>query len=561
MCFGRKVNFENKKILEMKRTICFSILLIVTGMQIHAQNWDMAKSAGGIGHEGGNGIRTDTQGNIFVSGYFSSDTIFFGAEAIISKGGGDVFIVKYNPSGDVLWAKSAGGPLDESVAGICIDQKGNSYITGYFASDTIIFEGQKLAGKGNWDIFTAKYDGSGNLLWAKNAGGSGYETGDAISLDTLGNCYITGHYNGPSFVMGSDLIAASSSNDMFVAKYDSSGNVIWAHGNGGSGDDYARGITTDPEGSTYITGSFNSPSLIFGADTLFSSGSNDIFILKYSSVGNRLWAKRFGGSQGEVGNRIMVSKNGLLTLTGMFNGSLLPYGNDTLYNTANVSFDIFVAQNDTAGNVIWAKSIGSNGNDYGFGLDVAGNGSFYLTGWYTGNILTIGDDTLTNQGSGDIFVAKFDNIGNPLWGISEAHGSTNLECSLGICLDAIGNVYITGYFMSPEVTFGSSTLINAGSEDFFLAKLVTLAGIEDENNAFSAMMVFPNPACDKLTIKNPTPHSNTQISVYDLNGRLLLQQPFTSEQTEIDVGRLAKGMYLIKLTDDTSFSTMKFLKE
>ncbi len=545
----------------MKRTISFSILLIVMGMQIHAQNWDLAKSAGGIGQDGGNGIKTDTQGNIFVSGYFSSDTIFFGAEALISKGGGDVFIVKYNPLGDVLWAKSAGGTSDETVAGICIDQKGNSYITGYFASDTLIIEGQKLANNGNWDIFTAKYDASGNLLWAKNAGGSGYETGDAVSLDTLGNCYFTGHYNGPSFMMGSYQIATSTAQDMFAAKYDSSGNVIWAHGNGGSGDDLPRGITTDNEGNTYITGSFNSPSLIFGSDTLFSAGSNDIFLVKYSGVGNVLWAKRFGGSQNEVGNRIVIGKNGLLTLAGMFSGNSLPYGNDTLYNTSNVSFDVFVAQNDTAGNSIWAKSIGSNGNDYGFGLDVAGNGSFYLTGWYTGNMLTIGDDTLKNQGSGDIFVAKFDNIGNPLWGISEAPGSTYLESSIGICLDANGNVYITGYFMSPEVTFGSTTMVNAGSEDYFFAKLLTANGIADENNSYSASMVFPNPACDKLTIKIPTPHSNTQISVYDLNGRLLLQQPFSSAQTEIDVRRLARGMYIIKVKNDTTFLSMIFLKE
>ena len=118
----------------MKKLIFYSCLLMISILSVNAQtpNWQWAKSAGGTGYESSTGVCTDASGNVFITGLFFSPTITFGTTTLTNAGGMDIFIVKYDATGNVLWAKSAGGVYGERGQSVCTDASGNVFITGHY---------------------------------------------------------------------------------------------------------------------------------------------------------------------------------------------------------------------------------------------------------------------------------------------------------------------------------------------------------------------------------------------------------------------------------------------
>ena len=148
------------------------ILLLYNFAFSQTPNWHWAKQAGGTSSEYGYGIAVDGSGNSFVTGSFNG-TASFNGTSLSSVGGNDIFVAKYDAKGTLLWAKKAGGSNSDYGYGIALDGSGNSYVTGSFR-DMASFNGTSLSSSGASDIFVAKYDASGAFQWAKQAGG-GYE--------------------------------------------------------------------------------------------------------------------------------------------------------------------------------------------------------------------------------------------------------------------------------------------------------------------------------------------------------------------------------------------------
>ena len=250
--------------LIMKKVFLLLIAIYVMNVaNAQTPNWLWAKSAGGTGNDGANLVAVDASGNAFVVGIFSSTTITFGSTILTNAGGYDIFLAKYDASGNVLWAKNAGGINDDEANSVAVDTLGNIYITGFFSSPTITFGSTTLTNVGDTnsspgqDIFLAKYDAAGNLLWAKSAGGISYDRAISVAVDASGNAYLTGGYNSPTISFGSDtLINVSSSEDIFLAKYDVAGNVLWAKSAGGTNVDRAISVGVDALGNSSITGFF-----------------------------------------------------------------------------------------------------------------------------------------------------------------------------------------------------------------------------------------------------------------------------------------------------------------
>ena len=157
-------------------------------------------------------------------------------------------------------------------------------MTGAFYSSYITFGSTILTNRGGGDIFVVKYDPSGNVLWAKSAGETGGEWGLGISTDASGNIVVTGGFGSPSITFGSTILTNGGIANIFVVKYDPSGNVLWAKSAGGTGDDDGYGISTDASGNIVVTGSFESPTITFGSTILTNGGSSDIFVVKLSSA-------------------------------------------------------------------------------------------------------------------------------------------------------------------------------------------------------------------------------------------------------------------------------------
>jgi len=395
----------------MKKTFLI-VLLLFSYIFIFAQlnPWLWTKNAGGISEDWSYNIAVDVSGNSYITGYFKGSATF-GSTNLTSKGCIDIFIAKLDSSGNWLWAKKAGGTDWDGGLGIAVDASGNSYVTGYFA-DSAIFGSTTLTGNEGDNIFVAKLDSNGNWLWVKKAGGTGYDGGLGIEVDASGNSYVTGDFSG-TVTFGSTTLTSRGNSDIFVAKLDSSGNWLWAKKAGGKGYDKGHGIAVDAVNNIYVTGIFEG-SATFGSTTLINKSSEyyyDIFIAKLDSSGNWLWAQNAGGTGSDWGNGIAVDASGNSYVTGYFDSDAT-FGSTTLTN--NGGYDIFVAKLDSSGNWLWAKNAGGTGTDWGNGIAVDASGNSYVTGYFQ-STATFGDITLTSNGGADIFITKLDHSGNWLW--------------------------------------------------------------------------------------------------------------------------------------------------
>jgi len=281
-------------------------------------DWLWANNAGGNGWDQGRSISVDNFGDLYITGGFSN-TVYFDEIVLTSNGGyNDIFIAKMNSDGDWLWANNAGGNDWDLSESITIDSSGNSYITGFFYGNAN-FGDITLTTNAGRDIFIAKVTSNGNWVWAKKAGGNGWDGGLSIAIDNSGNLYVTGFFASTAS-FGAISLTSVGGDDIFVAKLDLRGNWLWAKNAGGSSVwDWGRCITVDNLGNLYITGDFEGTAF-FGETILTSFGSGDGFVAKLNSDGDWCWAQNVGGNISDQGSGLTVDSSENLYVTGYFSG-------------------------------------------------------------------------------------------------------------------------------------------------------------------------------------------------------------------------------------------------
>jgi hypothetical protein len=269
-----------------------------------------AKSVGGIDDDFPFSMSLDLTNNVYITGLFQ-DTVDFdpgaGTANLTAAGNYDAFILKLDEDGAYVWAKSVGGTSSDFGYSISIDSSGNSYITGYF-SGTVDFDPgagtANLTSAGNVDVFILKLDEDGAYVWAKNVGGADNDTGISITVDSIGNSYITGYFNGTAdFDPGAGTVELTSAGDgsAFILKLNSSGEYVWAKNVGGTDGNsgiQGRSILLNSSNDIYLSGLFDGTADFDpGAGTveLTSAGDDSAFILKLNSLGEYVWVKQFGG--------------------------------------------------------------------------------------------------------------------------------------------------------------------------------------------------------------------------------------------------------------------------
>ena len=527
----------------------FVLLCGATVLTAQAPQWLWAVGAGGTGGDAGESIEIDSQGNQYVTGYFS-DTVTFGSQTLSSNGDLDIFVAKLDPSGNWLWAAQAGGTDRDCGFDISLDSAGNAYVVGYFKC-AATFGSHTLTANGYWssDIFVAKLDPNGNWIWAVNAGGTEYDVGFGIALDGAGNAWVTGYFGGTA-TFGNVTLTTNGYYDIFVAKLDSSGNWLWAVKAGGTESDEGTNIIVDGMGNAWVTGMFKETTT-FGSHTLTASGQFDSFVAKLDSSGNWLWAVKAGGTESDEGNGIAVDGVGNAYVTGYF-GDTTTFGSQTL--TSSGSDDIFVAKLDSSGNWIWAVQAGGISIDRGYDIVVDGEGNAWVTGHFYGTA-TFGSHTLTASGGaydGDMFAAKLDPSGNWIWA-AQAGGISN-QGGNGIVVDGAGNTYVTGYF-GGTTNFGSQTVTSSGGNDIFVAKLGNVTSIEDVLAPEAVARLhdaWPNPlnrgAC-ALIKADITERSKGILSIFNLRGQSVARYELGpgTHQISLSGEKLPAGVYLYSL--------------
>ncbi len=498
--------------------VLMAVLLFKSSMA-DAQSPDFlwAAQAGGAAHwDIAYGIATDGSGNSIVTGCFY-DTATFGDTTLVSAGDYDIFIAKYDDAGKLLWILQEGGTYNDNASSIAIDNSGNFVLTGGFYGSTSTIGDSNFVSVGDGDIFVAKYDEDGDFLWAAQAGGAGLaENAHGIATDDSGNVFVTGSFWGTA-TFGDTTLTSEGSLDIFAAKYDSAGDLRWAARAGGSSLDEGRGIAVDDSGNSIVTGRFRDAAS-FGDTTLVSAGVMDAFIAKYDRTGDFLWAAQAGGTAATWAYGIAVDGSGDVIITGEL-GDTATFGNTTLVSAG--SYDIFIAKCDTAGNFLWATQAGGTAYDRGWGIATDDFGNVIVTGYFQSQPATFGDTTLTSEGSFDIFIAKCDGAGDFLW--AARAGGPSEDGGFGISTNGSGNTFVTGYF-SYIATFGDTTLVSTGEYDIFVAKLgVGGTGIEGEfvrPRSFDLSQNYPNPFNPTTVLRFRTAESEmVSLKIYDIAGR------------------------------------------
>ncbi|HTB06923.1 MAG TPA: gliding motility-associated C-terminal domain-containing protein, partial [Bacteroidia bacterium] len=289
----------------------------------------------------GNDVASDFSGNAYVTGTFDS-TVVFGTDTLKYTGGGaaQVFLVKYAPNGNVLWATQSTGIGSPSSNSIALDHSGNAYITGYF-EDTLKFGSNTLYPTlGTYNAFIAKYDKNGNALWARqsvNRTNTSSARGVSVSVDALSNAYITGNFT-KSVTFGADTLT-NSKEDVFFNRYDSSGNLRWAKQgiplSNSTWTGYSLACDTLPSGGGFIImdGQGTPPiTLKYGVDTFsLNSGSRSATVLfQFDSSGNVVCGSVSGEGGEDDNDGVAVDHAGRYIYIGgdLFNITI--FGNDTL---------------------------------------------------------------------------------------------------------------------------------------------------------------------------------------------------------------------------------------
>ncbi len=440
--------------------IFFLLTFLLSSFPLSAQVWNWVSQSQGPSTEIGRGAINDSYGNLYYTGIFE-DQVNFDGDTLISAGSADVFVCKYSPNGTRQWLQSLGGINLDRVMDIGIDAQSNIYLIGGFSDWLVI--GPDSLWSANRDLFIAKYDSSGQALWGRAIGGNKSDFGQSIAVDKRGNIFLTGTFFSDSLSFGSQTLYTQGRGDLLIAKLDPMGNPCWAQQAGTSAFAIGNAIQTDGRDRIYVTGSFQGNASFDGNNLQAQSGA-DMFIAQYDTAGVLQWVRHGAGAGVESGQALYLSPTRYLYMAGRFSASL---SLDSALMTSQGSYDFVLAKYDSTGHMIWAKAAGGLGADQAWNLDGDRLGNVYMIGDYSDQF-NCGNSTLSSAGNSDIFLAKYDVTGKPLW--VQSAGSMESDQGYALCTNKSGEIYLTGHFRD-SATFDNTQLYSAGYEDAFLANI------------------------------------------------------------------------------------------
>lgn len=513
-----------------------------------------SKSFGTTGSSSrGFGVTTDASGNVLIAGSFNG-TVNFGGVGLVAQGT-DVVVAKYNSAGVHLWSKRFGGTMAEQAYALATDASGNVLVTGYFQG-TAGFGGTVLTSGGNNDIFVAKYDASGNHLWSRQLGTTDLDIGNSIVADNTGEVIVTGYLHG---IVPSDIA---------LAKYNATGTVQWIKVIGSvEGYDEGLSVASDAAGNIIMTGSF-AGDVDFGGGNLSTSSIDDwdAFLVKYNAAGTHLWSSRFGNADLESGFAVKSDPASNVLVTGYFSGTVNFGGADL--TSASGDVDVFLAKYDPDGAHVWSRRFGGTSFENATSLAVDASSNVFLGGYFSGTA-NFGGPNLQSAGNVDIFFAEYRPDGSYV--SSQCYGGTAADAGQSIAVDGAGNRYLTGYFAG-QVNFGGGMLSSSGTPDVFLAKYSSVVTAADSGPALDALYISaaPNPFNPSTTLSYRIPSAGrVTIAVYDVRGqlvdRLLDEHTMAGTHTVRWQGRgrdgntLASGMYFARIEHERASQTLKLM--
>jgi DNA-binding protein Fis len=519
-----------------------------------------AKSIGNTGSMNGYGIAVDNDGHVLITGFFNQQTDFDPGTGIenrtphLNASGAapsvDMFIAKYDSAGNYTWAKNIGGPGQDEGIAIVTDEQGNLYVAGRFnqAVDFDPGNGTAIRTPAGYDAYVAKYDPNGNYVWVKSIKGTSFESAKDIAIDDNNNVYVTGDFQGTVTCDSGNVMATLVSkglNDGYLAKYDVNGNYVWAINLGGTGYDYGQGVSVDVSNHVYVLGrstaafdaSGNGDTIAAGATGI---GSDDVFLIKYDSSSNYRWGIGAGGIGYDYGESVSTDQSGNVYIAGYFSrpldfnpggtgGLLTPAGNTTIdgflvkFGCSDTLSSYLVVKECTDSFTLNEEVYRESGTYTQYFPNLSGCDSSVILDLtlyaFEQPVLTIDIHTLSTTRN----YTTYQWIKNG----EDIPGATN-------------PTYTVTENADYQVRVTHENDCEGISDEYTVNNIVSI----DKVNPLSQYTgIYPNPVNDILYVTSPVP---VDAVLSTIEGRRIR---FAPHAQAIPVKDLAKGMYLLRITD------------
>lgn len=513
------------------RTFLSYIILCFLTISAHAQkypdyNW------GKFG--GGADLATDKNNNIYAVGSFE-DTIFINNKNHISKGQSDILLSKYDNIGNILWTKQFGSNFLDEVHGICTDDSNNVYISGIFYSSTV-FDSDTIKGGNRHSAFLVKLNNSGSTVWTKAIGSYGTLFSlNSLATDDSNNIYLCAYLAiniGDTFTIGNYIFPGNNSDDIFLFKYSSTGNLIWAIREGGPNSDRPFGLTFNNK-SLYMTGQFRD-STNFGT-VLHPKGS--MYIAKYSTNGKLITLSKPDIGNYGLGLDITSDDHGNVYMCGGIEDSTV-WGGFQLYPTG--ARTPLIIKCDSNLNIMWAKLYPTTQHSIA-------NNIKHFSGYVYTSIYT-----------SDATLAQYDDNGTLKW--SNEFGPHVFPPTIeGLTISNQGRALITGTYDNNCNIYGKDTLentYNITGPSCFIAEVNQPANniLSEQVLSKGSISIYPNPTDGGFNLFGDI-SSFTHYDIINITGQIVVKRKRLLANKISDLHNKPAGNYHIRLYNKEGLSS------
>lgn len=503
----------------MKKYLLF--VFCVAGFASYSQQWAWAKNV--TCHVSNrNLLAPDSSGNFYLG----------------VNSGASACIIKFDTQGNELWRKCFIGTI--KISGIAVVSN-NLYVSGNFENSVIVYS-DTLSSAGMNDIFIIRLTPNGNFVWVKTMGGTEDDLGNGLTADKTGNIFLTGKYSGTA-TFGSQNLTCLCTSNIFIAKYDSSGNinVLKSGGCMWSSSSFSSGykITVDENGNIFILGQYT----YFVLDTFQISGGGGPygawFICKLDSTGNVSWVQKVLNYTVLDLFNIVNDSDGNVLITGYYHWTL---GG----RTVTIKYD----SND--GQVLWDKNSGGNctgsqGKSEGIATD--GNSSYIFgrVGW--------GGYNCTSS-FGGLLIIKYDSAGGQL--LYDTIRTNSSPFAFDIIRDSNGDFIVCGLMQQGSLILGNDTLYVSSNTKLFIAKFADNSNTAVNEFIYSeGINIFPNPSSGKFTIQSTEKISS--IEIINLLGEKIYSITVNSKQETVNLSSHPKGIYFVQVLSEGQSTVRKIV--
>ncbi|MBN2777071.1 MAG: T9SS type A sorting domain-containing protein [Bacteroidales bacterium] len=557
----------------MKKIILFVPALLL-GILSFSQSWEWVRTSLSENTEYSDNICVDNSGNIFVMGQ-SSNEIIFGTTTLNSTNERFGYLVKYNPNGDVLWAKKIidSDDADYELMSLVADANGNVAVVGHFGdTQTILDEEFTSTVSGYWDSFIFKLNSAGEKQWIRTGGGNNSDNAYDVVSDNAGNFYVATDFVAEA-TYGAFSVTAESvnfSNSILIIKYLSDGTVDWVSQAGGLSFDYPTGIAFDGT-KLFITGHMSSGDAVFGDYNAHFDGITCGFFAQLDPADGIFdWVNVIDANVTVTGlikeeNFHIVVDDNAIYITGSYYESA-NFGESINFN--NEGENGFMVSYTKSGDLNWAYEIITESGGIPCSISIS-DGNVYAVGNYVTSV-TINENELVGTPPGGMFpylsnayIYSFSSTGEVNWAKSiDAYYAASYDAGSAIIngVASFGDYIYTSGDFTKTIEFSPFEVTSHSSVDVFLAKIDVLGNSAESISSDLEVNVYPNPVSDFLNVKFES-HEDQFLGLVDISGKEIVKICHKSNGVEqIDMSSLKAGLYILTISSDKGNHSIRIVK-